>query len=391
MKKKKYMKFIIMAAVIVIATIIIVIANKSTSEEIVEDSGFETMTIGESDKIFINGTVQAVESKSIYLDQSKGNVDSVSVKEGQAVNVGDVLFTYKNSSVSTEITDTNNLLSTANDQKSKYETKKNEANNNISRLQSEIETLKAQLSSDVDGSISESISQKGEELQQYKTELEGYESQVDEVASSITSYNSKLSSLKEQEVVQVKADVNGIVSIVGNVNDYTNPYMKIASNDMCVRGTVNEKSVAKVNVDDEVNLLIIATEDKKTGKISEVSKDPVEAVSSDVSGVSGGSSSSLSSYNVTITIGNAEELINGYHVQATVKSAKSKLTIPKSAIISKGNKDYVFVVKDNKLKKVKISFEDKNEDDAVVLSGLKDGDEIVTNPSDDTKAGMSVE
>lgn len=391
MKKKKYMKFIIMAAVIVIATIIIVIANKSTSEEIVEDSGFETMTIGESDKIFINGTVQAVESKSIYLDQSKGNVDSVSVKEGQAVNVGDVLFTYKNSSVSTEITDTNNLLSTANDQKSKYETKKNEANNNISRLQSEIETLKAQLSSDVDGSISESISQKGEELQQYKTELEGYESQVDEVASSITSYNSKLSSLKEQEVVQVKADVNGIVSIVGNVNDYTNPYMKIASNDMCVRGTVNEKSVAKVNVDDEVDLLIIATEDKKTGKISEVSKDPVEAVSSDVSGVSGGSSSSLSSYNVTITIGNAEELINGYHVQATVKSAKSKLTIPKSAIISKGNKDYVFVVKDNKLKKVKISFEDKNEDDAVVLSGLKDGDEIVTNPSDDTKAGMSVE
>lgn len=391
MKKKKYMKFIIMAAVIVIATIIIVIANKSTSEEIVEDSGFETMTIGESDKIFINGTVQAVESKSIYLDQSKGNVDSVSVKEGQAVNVGDVLFTYKNSSVSTEITDTNNLLSTANDQKSKYETKKNEANNNISRLQSEIETLKAQLSSDVDGSISESISQKGEELQQYKTELEGYESQVDEVASSITSYNSKLSSLKEQEVVQVKADVNGIVSIVGNVNDYTNPYMKIASNDMCVRGTVNEKSVAKVNVDDEVDLLIIATEDKKTGKISEVSKDPVEAASSDVSGVSGGSSSSLSSYNVTITIGNAEELINGYHVQATVKSAKSKLTIPKSAIISKGNKDYIFVVKDNKLEKVKISFEDKNEDDAVVLSGLKDGDEIVTNPSDDTKAGMSVE
>lgn len=391
MKKKKYMKFIIMAAVIVIATIIIVIANKSTSEEIVEDSGFETMTIGESDKIFINGTVQAVESKSIYLDQSKGNVDSVSVKEGQAVNVGDVLFTYKNSSVSTEITDTNNLLSTANDQKSKYETKKNEANNNISRLQSEIETLKAQLSSDVDGSISESISQKGEELQQYKTEVEGYESQVDEVASSITSYNSKLSSLKEQEVVQVKADVNGIVSIVGNVNDYTNPYMKIVSNDMCVRGTVNEKSVAKVNVDDEVDLLIIATEDKKTGKISEVSKDPVEAVSSDVSGVSGGSSSSLSSYNVTITIGNAEELINGYHVQATVKSAKSKLTIPKSAIISKGNKDYVFVVKDNKLEKVKISFEDKNEDDAVVLSGLKDGDEIVTNPSNDTKAGMSVE
>lgn len=391
MKKKKYMKFIIMAAVIVIATIIIVIANKSTSEEIVEDSGFETMTIGESDKIFINGTVQAVESKSIYLDQSKGNVDSVSVKEGQAVNVGDVLFTYKNSSVSTEITDTNNLLSTANDQKSKYETKKNEANNNISRLQSEIETLKAQLSSDVDGSISESISQKGEELQQYKTEVEGYESQVDEVASSITSYNSKLSSLKEQEVVQVKADVNGIVSIVGNVNDYTNPYMKIASNDMCVRGTVNEKSVAKVNVDDEVDLLIIATEDKKTGKISEVSKDPVEAASSDVSGVSGGSSSSLSSYNVTITIGNAEELINGYHVQATVKSAKSKLTIPKSAIISKGNKDYIFVVKDNKLEKVKISFEDKNEDDAVVLSGLKDGDEIVTNPSDDTKAGMSVE
>lgn len=390
MKKKKYMKFIIMAAIIAIATIIIVIATKGTSDEMVETTGFETMTIGDSDKIFINGTVQAVESKSIYLDQSKGTVDSVSVKEGQAVNVGDVLFTYKNSSVSTEITDTNNLLSTANNQKSKYETKKNEANNNISRLQSEIESLKAQLSSDVDGSISAAISQKGEEIQQYKSELEGYDSQIDEVASSITSYNSKLSSLKEQEAVQVKADVNGIVSIVGNTNDYTNPYMKIASNDMCVRGTVNEKSVAKVNVDDEADLLIIATEDKKTGKISEVSKDPIEAVSSDGAGA-GASSSSLSSYNVTITIGNAEQLINGYHVQATVKSKTSKLVIPKSAIISKGNKNYVFIVKDNKLKKVKVSFEDKNEDDAVVLSGLKDGDEIVTNPSDDTKAGMSVE
>ena len=379
MKKKKYMKFIIMAAIIAIATIIILIATKGTSDEMAETTGFETMTIGDSDKIFINGTVQAVESKSIYLDQSKGTVDSVSVKEGQAVNVGDVLFTYKNSSVST-----------ANNQKSKYETKKNEANNNISRLQSEIESLKAQLSSDVDGSISAAISQKGEEIQQYKSELEGYDSQIDEVASSITSYNSKLSSLKEQEAVQVKADVNGIVSIVGNTNDYTNPYMKIASNDMCVRGTVNEKSVAKVNVDDEADLLIIATEDKKTGKISEVSKDPIEAVSSDGAGA-GASSSSLSSYNVTITIGNAEQLINGYHVQATVKSKTSKLVITKTAIITKGNKNYVFIVKDNKLKKVKVSFEDKNEDDAVVLSGLKDGDEIVTNPSDDTKAGMSVE
>ena len=363
--KKKYMKFIVMAAVIVVATIVIVVVSNMGKGSTDESNKLETMKVEYSDKIFINGTVQTVDSKNVYLDQTKGKVDTVSVKDGQQVNAGDVLFTYKNDSI--DFTEANAGVKTANRAKKQAESELVDLKNQLATLQNQ-------------GVGEDGLADTKEKIKQCQAEL-------DKANDDVADANEALNSLKDKQTTQVKADVNGIVSIVGNQEDFTNAFMKISSGDICAKGTVNEKSVAKVKTDDTAKILVIATNKTINGKISEVSREPA-AVDAQASVQGGDSSSSLSNYNVTLTLDNTADLINGYHVQATVNSADSSLEVTKDALV---NDKYIFKVVDKKLTKVSVTYKNTKGKKIAILSGIKDGDEIVTNPSKSTKAGMKVE
>ena len=366
--KKKYMKFIIMTAVIIVAAIILIVVSKVSGSPKNDNINLKTMKVEYSNKIFINGTVQTVNNKNIYLDQSKGKVDTVSVKDGQEVKVGDVLFSYKNDDIESQIIDANSTLQSANKAKSRAESKVNDAKNELQSLENQ-------------GADEDTINQA-------KSALSDLEDALDQADDNVTDANNKLNLLKNNEITEVKADVNGVVSIIGSQEDYSSPYMKISSGDICIKGTVNEKNVAKLKPLDTAKILVIATEKYITGKVSEVSKEPVTQSAQDISSQSGDTSSSLSNYNVTLTLDNTADLINGYHVQATVQGADSKLEVPESALL---DGKYMYKVVNKKLKRVDVTYKNISSKKIAILSGIKDGDEIVTNPSKSTKEGMKVE
>lgn len=362
--KKKYMKFVIMAAVIVVATIVIVIVSSMGKGSSDENTKLETMKVEYSDKIFINGTVQTVNNKNIYLNLENGQVDTVSVKDGQEVKAGDVLFTYKNDDL--DFTAANTAVKQANRAKKQAESDLVDAKNALTDLQNQ------------------GVGEDG--LKEAKAAVTQCQNALDQANDDVQDANEALNTLKSKQNLEVKADVNGIVNIIGSQEDSNSPYMKISSGDLCAKGTVNEKSVAKVKVDDTAKILVIANNKTINGKISEVSREPAAI---DVQSSQGeDSSSSLSNYNVTLTLDNTADLINGYHVQATVIGADSKLEVSKDALV----KDkYIFKVVNKKLTKVSITYKNTKGKKIAILSGIKDGDEIVTNPSKSTKAGMKVE
>lgn len=102
--KKKYLKYIIIGAIIVLSTVGIYLVKVSSKSNEVYSSNIETTVIDDSSqKIYINGIIEPIENKNIYLDQSKGKVDTVSVSNGQTVNAGDLLFTYKNDTITSQV------------------------------------------------------------------------------------------------------------------------------------------------------------------------------------------------------------------------------------------------------------------------------------------------
>ena len=386
--KKKYLKYVVIGAIILVSTVAIYLVKVTSDNSQVKSSSIETTKIGDSSqKIYINGIIQPIENKNIYLDVSKGKVDTVSVTDGQAVNVGDVLFTYKNDTITSQIEEFNGQVSTYQNQKERLENKKKDSNNKLTEKKNSLSNLK---SNPQDEMIITSIQSLEGEIQALETEISSYNDQLDTINDSIKEYNKKIENLKKDESVEVKADISGVVDIVGSKEDYTNVFISITSNDLYIKGSVNEKYVEKLKKEQEAEVLVIANNSTIKAKVDEISKKP-SVGSSAIGSSMDTSANSLSNYDVTLLLDSQENILDGYHVQATIFEEEEELKIPKEAIIEENGETFVYKVEDGVLKKQTVEYKDSENDDVKILSGLEEGEEVVTNPSDDTKEGMKYE
>lgn len=388
--KKKYLKYVVIGAIILVSTVAIYLvkATSDNSQGKSSSSSIETTKIGDSSqKIYINGIIQPIENKNIYLDTSKGKVDTVSVTDGQVVNAGDVLFTYKNDTITSQIEEFNGQISTYQNQKERLENKKKDSNNKLTEKKNSLSNLK---SNPQDETIIASIQSLEGEIQSLETEISSYNDQLDTINDSIKDCNKKIENLKKDESTEVKADISGVVDIVGSKDDYTNVFISISSNDLYIKGSVNEKYVEKLKKEQEAEVLVIANNSTIKAKVDEISKKPSNG-SSAIGASMDTSANSLSNYDVTLLLDSQENILDGYHVQATIFEEEKELKIPKEAIIEENGETFVYKVEDGILKKQNVEYEDSENDDAKILSGLEEGEEVVTNPTDDTKEGMKYE
>ena len=385
--QKKYLRIVIIAAIIIVSTIGIYLINafsKEPEENVVSE--IKTTTIKGPKKIYVNGVVEAVESKNIYLNAEKGKVDTVSVTDGQSVSKGDVLFSYKNETITSQIDEYNNEVASYNKKKSRLQSKREEAKKTLSEKKNQLSQLKDQFGDN--NEVATDISSLEAEVQSSEATVASLDSEIESVDDLISQSNSKLSSIKGKEYENVTADVSGIVRIVGSQDDYTNPYIIIDSKDMHIKGSVNEKYISKLQKDQQADVLIIATDKTVKGKIEEVSNKPT--ISKDIANASS-SSSDLSNYEVTLILDSQDNILEGYHIQATIYDGNNDICISKKAILTKEGKSYVFINKDGVLAKKDITYEKKDDKNVKILSGLKEGDKVVTNPSSTTKEGMKCE
>lgn len=386
--KKKYLKYVVIGAIILVSTVSIYLVKAASDNSQVKSSSIETTMVGDSSqKIYINGMIEPIENKNIYLDASKGKVDTVSVTDGQAVNVGDVLFTYKNDTITSQIEDFNGQISTYQTQKERLENKKKDSNNKLTEKKNSLSNLKSNPQDEITMASIQSLEG---EIQALETEISSYNDQLDTINDSIKECNKKIENLKKDESVEVKADISGVVAILGSKDDYTNVFISISSNDLYIKGSVNEKYVEKLKKEQEAEVLVIANNSTIKAKVDEISKKPSNG-SSAIGASMDTSANSLSNYDVTLLLDSQENILDGYHVQATIFEEEKELKIPKEAIIEENGETFVYKVEDGALKKQNVEYEDSENDDAKILSGLEEGEEVVTNPTEDTKEGMKYE
>ncbi|MGL5867877.1 efflux RND transporter periplasmic adaptor subunit [Clostridium chrysemydis] len=372
--KKKYIGIIVCVVVIIAATIGMVLLKNSSAKK---EAKIETITIPSVEKVFINGKIVPNESKKIYLDIASGEVSSVSVKNGETVKKGDVLFTYKNDKLDTQIKDLELQLKSAKEQKSDLLKKKEELDKKAKEDKEKLEKIKNESlnSGKVPGAI--------EGVNPMAGSISGDSIDTQAIDKQINLLENQIKNLKSSKYKEVTAPINGIVTINKDNQNVQEPYMIIQSNNLYVDGVVNEKDQQKVKKNQKVDVSILANNKNIKGKIISVSDIPENSAAS----LDPKSSQNMSFYKVDIDLDSQKGIVDGFHVQATVNLDEKDITIPKSAVLDENGKKYVYIVSDNKLKKAFVTVtEDK--DNYIVKEGLNSGEKVVKTPDSTMKEGM---
>jgi HlyD family secretion protein len=86
-------------------------------------------------------------------------------------------------------------------------------------------------------------------------------------------------------------------------------------------------------------------------------------------------------------------ILAGMMAEVQLKDAQqSRMEIPKTALVKKDNKTFIYTVQDQTSKAVEVTAQDKNQDWVYLQenAGLKAGQQIIINPSDALTDGSTV-
>lgn len=375
--KKKYIIAIVTVVILAGVGVGSYFLKQSINKESV--ATMEIYTVPSTDKVFVNGKIEPEKVENIFLDATKGTVDKVEVENGDVVEKGDTLFTYKNDQVQSQVEQLELQLNSAKNQKEEINKQNAEAKKQLEDLK------KAGLENQMpQGGQMPNLGQNA-----------GGEISTGSVDEQIKLLEKQIKALKDKEYYKVTAPIGGKVILAESSTNPTQPYITVESGDYYISGSVNEKDQPKIKEGQEVQITILSTNKNINGKISSVGNTPIDngASLAAQTGAQGGAGGNMSYYEVKITPDSQEDLTNGFHVQASVNLDKKPIEIPKEAILSVDNEEVVFKNVDGKLVKQVITYSPKegSEDEVIVSSGLNEEDKIVSNPTPNMKEGMNVE
>ncbi|MBO3378111.1 efflux RND transporter periplasmic adaptor subunit [Clostridium perfringens] len=375
--KKKYIIAIVTVVILAGVGVGSYFLKQSMNKESV--ATMEIYTVPSTDKVFVNGKIEPEKVENIFLDATKGTVDKVEVENGDVVEKGDILFTYKNDQVQSQVEQLELQLNSAKNQKEEINKQNAEAKKQLEDLK------KAGLENQMpQGGQMPNLGQNA-----------GGEISTGSVDEQIKLLEKQIKALKDKEYYKVTAPIGGKVILAESSTNPTHPYITVESGDYYISGSVNEKDQPKIKEGQEVQITILSTNKNINGKISSVGNTPIDngASLAPQTGAQGGAGGNMSYYEVKITPDSQEDLTNGFHVQASVNLDKKPIEIPKEAILSGDNEEFVFKNVDGKLVKQVITYSPKegSEDIVIVSSGLNEEDKIVSNPTPNMKEGMKVE
>ncbi|EIF6288812.1 efflux RND transporter periplasmic adaptor subunit [Clostridium perfringens] len=375
--KKKYIIAIVTVVILAGVGVGSYFLKQSMNKESV--ATMEIYTVPSTDKVFVNGKIEPEKVENIFLDATKGTVDKVEVENGDVVEKGDTLFTYKNDQVQSQVEQLELQLNSAKSQKE-------EINKQNAETKKQLEDLKK-------AGLENQMPQGGQ--MPNLGQNAGGEISTGSVDEQIKLLEKQIKALKDKEYYKVTAPIGGKVILAESSTNPTQPYITVESGDYYISGSVNEKDQPKIKEGQEVQITILSTNKNINGKISSVGNTPIDngASLAAQTGAQGGAGGNMSYYEVKITPDSQEDLTNGFHVQASVNLDKKPIEIPKEAILSVDNEEFVFKNVDGKLVKQVITYSPKegNEDEVIVSSGLNEEDKIVSNPTPNMKEGMNVE
>ena len=187
--------------------------------------------------------------------------------------------------------------------------------------------------------------------------------------SDVTAAQNKVNTLSQKVTQTLTAPFDGTVTVDDTKQDA--PVITIYSNDLKLKTKVSEYNYSKLKTGQAIHVRALATGKQADTTISYLATVPTT-----------NSQSNGASYEVDADL-SSKDFMDGQTVKASV--AQNQLRIPKSSV----KNGQVYVVKNGKAKAVAVSGKRVNEY-FEVKSGVKAGQQIVTNPDGKLHNGTKV-
>lgn len=394
--KKQRVRWSILAGVLTLVLFIGIVVYSQTRGTKKEENSFKTITLKKSDPLTFNGIVQATHTQDYYVDQTLGKISEINVQDGQEVTEGTTLLSYTNTQYQEQadeqstnldklylaVANAQEMLAIAQDKQAKEQQKVNEATANYNNTNGNSE----------EGAASKE--QYKQEKAQYESTLDAASDGVVQARQALNSANAELSAAS-QSINTIRGKVLSTVASATSGTAYIDekgknepsvPVVKVVSNEVTVEAKASEYDYPQVQQDASVTIKPITTNQEIAGTITHVNKLPDQA--SEAAGQTAGAGAATSSVsNYRFSIKPAEELQYGYNVQVVLPL--NEIRLPKKAVRKTGDTLYVFAYRKGKVQEVTVQVEDKG-DYYLLKDGLKEGDQIISNPDNSLRDGQEL-
>ncbi|MGL5068324.1 MAG: efflux RND transporter periplasmic adaptor subunit [Sarcina sp.] len=334
MSKKIKLIIVAVVAVVGVGGFFTVRAFNAKNNSKIEEQMIDLYTIPGKEKVYLTGKIAPKQSESFTIDGAFGELDKMSVKDGQAVNKGDILFSMKNQ----------------------------ENINQVSTLKTQVANKQKELANAPD------------------------EESKSMINAEILDMNTQIADLNKKTYKTIYAPFAGNIYILEETlapseEGAIGPLLVLETQEYDIKTQVNEMDLLKLKEGQEVEVTIIPSKKNAKGKITSISKRPKEGA--DTQGeYSGGSS--FSNYPVKIDVEDQKDFINGFAVQAVAQFGNNENKIPLSAIIEEDGKYFVIKVVNDIATKTEVKVKEKTEQMYIVTEGLKENEVLirdVNNPN----------
>lgn len=319
------------------------------------------------------GVIVPSDEYPIYFDSSKGSLEEVLVKEGDAIQPGTDLFRYSPEDVDDEI--------------ARLTAEKKEAEQTISLIDNQLSQLRILLSqaeqeenlnltapsTDNDETT---VIQSGDASTSLEQEILEKETEKQKLQEEVKKYDSLLAAQEsKKDGLTVKSTHEGYVKSIDTT--LSNPLIVINSSVPAVQGVFTEKQVAKAAVNQRVEVTVDTTLDQFDGTLGAVNTYPEEAptVKQD----------SLYPFSAQLSGAETADLFPGLKANVKVVTAEQldAVTVPHTAFLKRGDKLYVVVMDANgQLQRREVEAGLHADGTYQIASGVEDNELIVINPNE---------
>jgi HlyD family secretion protein len=371
MKKKTWV------ALGVISLVTIMISVSVYRQVLAKGPSVKTTEISQeeiSSLLMIPGTVKLPEEQIVYSTPEKGVVKKLLVKEGQKVKKGTVLAKLENAQLELEIEQNKLSIESAH-------LKISQIDNKLEQLEDKEKTLIEQVGKK---EAKKQLEPEYDQLEMEK-ELANIELKQTELQNDLIS--------KRQDELEIKSAIAGIVLKAkkldsSSIESANEPILHIGKLEgMTALGLLSEYDTIKVSDGQKVILRSDALPGKEwQGEITKTAILPEQNQTSLQSGTE------AVQYPVTVKIsGDTKTLKPGFQVIMEIETdKKSTMVLPLDALFDDGEKPYVYLVKDGKVRKQIVKTGITSGKKIEILEGVSKDDQVVVNAPDNIKDGLEV-
>lgn len=378
---------------------------------------YTAYTLRQREPLVLKGASEVQEAVAVSMDPSKGEVRDITVRTGERVTEGDVLFSYASSQLDDRVEDmqrqydkavTQVDTARADLQKAEGDQEDDEASLSSARddLESSRKALReaekdladAQAEGDADEieELTDRIRDETEDVQEYSQDVSRYQARVDSWPAQIDQLKKMMdqaeSALEDATMLLDRArdnaepvetaDITGLVRVNDrNRRNPQAPLVEIVSEETLIKATVTEYDHFRLVPGKPVNMRVVSTSEEMSGVLTTV--EPLPKSSQAVPG----QSLAVSSVNYGFEVKPERPVQPGYTVEILVDL--EEVVVPGAAVAREGENTFLWLYSEGAVSKKPVTLE-RSGAYWILKEGLSEGDVIIQDPDADLMEGAEV-